>query len=409
MKLSKFILAGAIATVFAASAQAGNTYKLTVTGATTFRGAFHRAVLAAFPTCAWNYDSATATTNGGNIPDNATYQVYVVSNYPNSGDTTKIYSSFLGSGSGIAAVDGGTVSVIDDSQVGLVTGAVSSGTNCTGKLIANVAPRVTFSDVFQNSTTSANLAALNDDIVGVVPFVWVSSKNAPAGLTNVTSQVATLLLGAGKATASQFTGDVNDGQTVYLVGRASSSGTRITTALENKYGLGNQKNYDIVRTTGTGVAGSGNTIGVTSAGSTAGNGGQGSNGASVQVLSNPMNTTWAANNALVSYIGYGDYTSSVRLLSYNGVEFSADAVYNGQYTHWGYEHAFKATNWNTGVTVPTTSIPEGNQGDVIWGAIKTQLSAALAAGTEPAGLSNDIDTPIMMVTRANDGTVVSGL
>jgi len=396
MKLSKFILAGALATAFAVSAQAA-TYHIVVTGATTFRDAFHNAVLNAFPGASWVADQASATADGGI----GKYQIYMLVNKPSTGDTTYVQTSFAGSGSGISNVAKGTsVNVIDETKLvsftnGLqtISTAGASGATAWSPSVA----RVAFSDVFQANTTAKTPVLNNEETVGIVPFIWVCSTNAPAGLTNVTSQNAANILGGGQMLASQMTGNVDDsGTIVTLLGRKNDSGTRITTVMETGYGASNPlvgcKNYLTV--TGTSGADNGKIVGYT-ASSPADNIGGSSNGANMLAVATAPGS--AFTDVLLSYIGVGDLptgalVNSVRQLSYNGVAYSPDAIYNGAYTYWGYEHVYKANNWNV------SGQPEGTS-TVVWNAIKTGLAATLS----PFGL----DASLMTVSRGNDGATVA--
>ncbi len=74
-------------------------------------------------------------------------------------------------------------------------------------------------------------------IVGIVQFKWCAGRNIPAGLTNMTAQLARDLYGSGKAALALWTGLSTDhGTKIYAVGRDFDSGTRLTTFAETGVG-----------------------------------------------------------------------------------------------------------------------------------------------------------------------------
>jgi hypothetical protein len=61
-------------------------------------------------------------------------------------------------------------------------------------------------------------------------------------------------------------------------------------------------------------------------------------------LSNGIANTSSGNTFFVTYLGLGDATTAIgngaHALTFNGVPYSQDAVQEGQYTFWGYEHLY---------------------------------------------------------------------
>lgn len=90
----------------------------------------------------------------------------------------------------------------------------------------------------EQSATPYQSPTLENEKVGVLPFVWVSGRGTPAAMTNMTAQLARQLYAAGFHSSSAWTGDDADapisssfvtqpaGTTVYAGGRDTGSGTR---------------------------------------------------------------------------------------------------------------------------------------------------------------------------------------
>ncbi len=90
----------------------------------------------------------------------------------------------------------------------------------------------------EQAATPFQSPTLENEKVGVLPFVWVSGRGTPAAMTNMTAQLARQLYSAGFHSSSAWTGDDADapvdsmgatqpaGTTVYAGGRDTGSGTR---------------------------------------------------------------------------------------------------------------------------------------------------------------------------------------
>jgi hypothetical protein len=292
--------------------------------------------------------------------------------------------------------------------VGSASAASTGGTafgNNTGFATDTVAPDIAFSDVFfdtatqiiNQSTDTNTLGTPTDNIVGVVPFVFVANGSTDisaklSGLT-MTPQLFTYLWESGTIPLSFFTGVTTDStSTVYALGRDIDSGTRSTALAETGYGLNGSGNidvnngivqyfpYDNATDGNNDVAAGGDTVTGVIGDSTAagtvigamnfvpeenldayemptGDGGYYSGGN----LATALSATYSGSitkTALMTYLGVSDaktaLTSSVQaaqLMSYNGVTFipnptsgqlaaNAALIYSGKYSFWGYEHEF---------------------------------------------------------------------
>lgn len=239
MKLFKFLAASAAMLAFASSSFADVTLKFT--GSTAFRAAAHSAMrdmLTFGGGQGFAFDGTTLT--GAN---NSIFKGTIAGN-PGLGVVT-IKCSWSGSTGGIQTLTSGLTRPFYADSTPISAGGTAStpSSNLTDITIADI----TMMDT-QQSTTAFQSPALTDEVVGVLPFVWVASKDAPAGLTNMTAQLARQLYAAGFMSSSAFTNNNADapvnidgsmnaaGTTVYAAGRDNSSGTRTYALTETGIG-----------------------------------------------------------------------------------------------------------------------------------------------------------------------------
>jgi ABC-type phosphate transport system substrate-binding protein len=205
----------------------------------------------------------------------------------------------------------------------------------------------------------------------VVPFAWVKSVTGSSLVTNVTIQQLQTFLSNGQLPLSYFTGRTNDDATlIYLVGRDSGSGTRITTEKDALFSSTPQL-----------WAPDGSCNWSISAGFSSGSG-------LVTVLN-------GACGPALGYLGLSDavnVASGANIISYNGFKPFNGAigtpdfapVRKGQYSLWCYEHLYKRTSSTANVTSFRTGLA-------------TEINTDLATSTTA------IQTGTMQVTRNNDG------
>ncbi len=97
-------------------------------------------------------------------------------------------------------------------------------------------------DNLQASTNYTN-NPLDAERVGIIPFAFVAGRDAPAGLTNISPQLAQTLWTTGFCSAALFTNnaadasDIAGGTMVYPIGRDPFSGTRLVTFAESGIGV----------------------------------------------------------------------------------------------------------------------------------------------------------------------------
>ncbi|MGI9087093.1 MAG: hypothetical protein ACR2HH_05030 [Chthoniobacterales bacterium] len=361
MKLSKTLLASLLATAAVATASAQT--KIYVTGSTAFRSAAVSAITSVVGVAPSAYDGATSGVTSANNANAATWTGGTV-----GGQAVTIKASFSGSAGGIQTVAGS-----------LNVRFLVDGANTTAADPRNTAnpaevavPNVAFSDAFQGSTpfnrTFAGVTynTLADTQVGVVTFKWVASNGFPG--TNVNNIQLQQLFSAGFAPLALFTGNATGNgtvrtgdqlQVVYATGRDFDSGTRLSAFADSGVGaLATVVQYKptVSGNTITALAKYPiTTINGVSTGSL-GNGGE-SSGSSLRGFTNKVLTASAyqtedgsANGGfLLTYLGVSDATTVLPggsgagaapavELSFNGVPFSTNAVQQGSYSFWGYEH-----------------------------------------------------------------------
>lgn len=411
MKTSKTLLAAllALAAVGTASAQ----QKIYVTGSTAFRSATVGAITSVVGVAPSAFDGGTS---GVTSASNANAVTWTGGNI--GGAPVTIKASFSGSAAGIQTVAGNlNVRFLPD---GANTAATDPRNTSNPAEIA--IPDVALSDVFQGSTPfnrtflGVNYNALTDTPVGVVTFKWVASNGFTGN--NITDTQAQQLFSAGFAPLALFTGaaagngSVRSGdqlKVVYATGRDPDSGTRLTGFADTGIGaLATVKQYRAT-VSGTQVTALQlypiTTINGVSTGS-AGNSGE-SSGSTLRSFTNKTlaatayQTEDAAATAgyLLTYLGVSDANTVLPggsgagaapavELSFNGVQFSTNAVQQGNYAFWGFEHVdYRSTQ--TGI--------QKTFGDNL-------ANQLLSLST--ATLSPNISLSDMAVSRGGDGTPI---
>lgn len=351
MKSKALILAAAASLAVSTAALA--QVQFTITGSTAFRSI----VLDRVPTV---FDAGwTAVTNDATT-GKITYSGTMHSKIPSLGATqVKVRLSFSGSASGMLAVKNQTQ----------VSTAETPGVN------VNVTPDLAFSDVYPSSATPPiSETEVEVDQVGVVPFVF-ARNNALTGISNITREQAVLLMtasGDGGMPASYLGGASSS--PVYLTGRDSGSGTRIT--VEKVIGF---SGTPLLWTT---------------------------NGAGVLITTNGLSSgglvrgVVASKSQAIGYLGLGDFNviaGSATQLTYNGVPYSSANVANGSYSLWGYQHVVNRIN---GLSA--------NQG-LVRNAIINAIKDPTFQGTAAVYTGAFVPISSMTVERGVDGGPITSL
>ena len=412
MKNTKHILVAALAALSIGSASAETIY---VTGSTAFRSAANTALSTMTGATVLAQDNATLGSAGN-----------VNIRWVNGGLTNLVKVHWSGSEAGIQSIlkPSATFNYLPDSASGTVSSSIANDSH-----VGNIA----FSDTYQSTSIFNGTKAGDgfsyptvtaDTQVGVVAFTWVASKGFPG--SNINAQIARNLLANGFCSVALFTGNTANSQDVaYLLGRNRDSGTRLTTFAEMGYGANSGTIQFAVATNG--IPSTNNTAtlqGTTTTnslitypaefingvGAIAGNSGYSSGGTLCGFMTNgyapqpsflvdgtvnstPLGGVYTGNTYLIGYAGQSDADSKVSAglikLSYDGVAASQNAIIQGQYPFWGYEHCLKS---------PTAS------------ATATTFYNALCAkvlASSSATLSPNVALGDMQVSRAQDGGVIT--
>ena len=395
-KLLAVAAAVAVATISAATAQTPVVVR--ITGSTAFRTQTNLAiqqVLQAGYTSAYNGTSATGASR-------AIYKGNLIS----GGTLVTIKTSFGGSVGGIeAVVTGNTASYLPDNHPTSTTPIQNAPS--AGFPEVNEVPQVTMSDSFQSSTPFTSVT-LEQRIVGIVAFGWAVSTGAPAGVTNITSNQAQAIYGGvGYIPLAQFTGLATDRtatfpstwgnkpqnfggdhpRLIFGIGRNNDSGTRVIAFAESGIGVTStvsQFNPTIPTTGAVNTVSDQVLFGTTD--------GFSSGGTLADVLR--RTTVAGIGGWYVGYMGTSDlaratsttsatFAGPARALSFNGVFFSKDAVTEGKYTFWSYQHLL--TNPN---------------------ATQSVKNVASTLATQITQITSEIQLNEMRVARPTDGGVV---
>lgn len=371
MKKQALIAAASVA-VLGLAAQVNAQTSVYVTGSTAFRSQAVAAIEAAFDTGVTNI-----VTRGGTDEHSATYAI--LSGFV-SGAPFRVYTLWSGSEAGLAALSGTTVPDTDFNGnadtlpndvcyflLPTVTGASSSNPTSSETNTTSQAPDLSYADTSKavSFSKSASFTTFSNTVVGVVTFTYTKCTNSNAGfavwshLTNITHDQCKVEFG-GPQTAAFFTGIAADtNYNVYLVGRNKGSGTRVNVLADNGYGIATPVDQWVVdpKGTTTGVLSppfvATGAVDATIPGyqlveiNNAGfeSGGNVSADLSIDGCSASVDPISGNTGVItIGYLGIPDASKNSlgtsQWLTLNGVFESDDAIAQGQYTYWGYEHLY---------------------------------------------------------------------
>lgn len=367
--MMKRITALAFAATLFAAATAQAQVDIYMTGATAFRANAFRSITNLYGANPFQQNPNTATASSSN---RITWSGVMPGLF--SGQTVTVRANYSGSIEGIQSL----VQNLDEVFL-------ASSTDGVGTLLTNKAD-LAFSDVFQ-STTAFKTPALqptgNGAAVGVVPFVFFKSESSPVTVTNIGPAQYGTLFANGQQDLMTFTGDSADaGLPIYLVGRNTLSGTRLTVEKCSK-----------VPSTGLLYAPDGGCNWVLSPGFSSGSGVAG-------VFTGTCSDTPGVDPAALGYASLPDANTAVGggavIIAVEG-EFcntgtpaapNFSPVTTGLYNLWGYEHLYNKSGASANVTTFRTQL-------------KNKINTDLATSTSAIPLS------AMLVSRPSDGGPIS--
>ena len=369
-----------------------------LTGSTAFRASTHIAIQDILQT-GWTAGYSGSSLNGANqaifTGHTKTNNIYVI-----------IKTSWSGSVGGVQ-----TVSQQIPISTWLTNNTPQSTTGTSNNPVfydPPYVPDVCMSDGFQSSTPYPT-PALNDQIVGIVPFKWLINNGAAAAFgshTNITPELAQALWLNGSLPLALFTGNNADENTlIFAIGRDADSGTRLTTFAESGIGVFTAVEQ-WVPTNSSGIISAKNSAAMTGQELypqetintilyTQGHGGYSSGGDVAAVLKFTGNSLAAVGGYYLSYVGISDANNALAggatELQWNGVSYSTNAVQEGRYTFWGYEHLDYRSDYGT-VSSLGKQVADQIAGDIL--ATDAPASSGLLLGS-------------MNVSRATDGGLVT--
>ena len=303
-----------------------------------------------------NLDNATATK-----ANNYTMSGQMTGLF--GGQTVNVHVTWNGSGPAIQSLTGNGPCNFYNSATQGVTNLVSANVN------------VGFAVVFQ-SDYAYPTPVLNDSTYGATPTIFARSINAPASITNLTSQTLRNIEANGSLPLSFFTGNAADTTNIVWIMRDIGAAHRIISAKEAGF-TGNALAYNYTN--------------------------------SAWVLDTVGQLTWPVidkmltNSSVPPCITFLPPTEAAsipatNILSFNGVypfrgTFSTvtndySPTINGQYTCWGFEHIM-------------TTATSGNIAN-----FATNFETALASNIL-AGTAYSIPLSRMNVTRTSTGGLVT--
>jgi hypothetical protein len=256
---------------------------------------------------------------------------------------------------------------VPDSAIGVTGGWLVNSTSRSASGTPNANPSnidppttadVTFSDAFQSSSIYPKPALAgagsHSGVVGVIPFEWVAGNFAPGTppptFNNVTRQFAQSALQS-VAVLSQATGNTADSVLfIQVYGFDSDSGARVEEFAQTGFGItGNPVQYQPTIVNGT-ITSLDLWPAQTTDGQSYPQGNEGfSSGADqAAALNTPgMLTAAVAPGIMIGYLGISDAASVTNgtALKYQGIAYSQNAVEQGQYVLWAYEHIYYRSSY----------------------------------------------------------------
>jgi hypothetical protein len=255
MKTKYLLLAGILGILSAATAGAQTVIYISGAPAarTPFSSALYRVLTAGVSgtggtiTYAYSGTSKTTLTTANAL---AFYGGHVVTTSGTIPVTVEV--SYVGSSAGIQAVaDQQSVQFLSGTDTAASSPYAEPNGNTNAAQYQSAVPNFTVSDEFQGSTpwlgtntlnTNFNSAqvykSLHSDVVGILPYEFVTNVDAPSSITNITPNQAQTLFEQGLLPLAQLTGNSADGNGyIYAVGRDIGSGLRTVFLSESGIGV----------------------------------------------------------------------------------------------------------------------------------------------------------------------------
>jgi hypothetical protein len=385
MKMTKIMSASAVLLGLTVASQAQTTIYLS--GSTAFRTQIYNGLKDLGLTLSTASSTSPAGNNSEFYSGTVTATSFNGQAINETGDSFNIFCAFTGSAEGINTLANpqgpGNTSPPYTSSTGSAVSYTGGADLAMSDVLYSTTQYATAAGNANggNGLTEAAAYDINPNGPGgmaVVPFAFATTEYALTnGVTNVTDNLVNALLSSGKIDLSFFSGNAGDSNyNVYLVGRTNDSGTRYTAQLVSGYNTA-----AAVKQYALGVAGENDTAGhyppgiqtnaFTTVGQTnfvlVGNDGYASGGNIAKVLSAaPV----SSNGIAIGYVSWADITGNMTSgvggpIAFNGIPatsvnpvnwtttsaWNTNALFNGAYTYWSYEHMYENPNVSSGSTI----------------------------------------------------------
>lgn len=400
MKTLPILAAGALALGLLTPASAQTVVKFT--GSTAFRTQTITAILTILGGTGTGAATLPAGSRYGYNGTSRTGANFLVAEGVYQGNPIIVKMSFGGSNGGIQTTAGSLPVPYHITSPAFLATLTQGGTQnlptptSDPSAFANEIPDVAMMDTDQSATPfnetflGVNYTTLTATRVGVIPYKWIATGNAPAGMTTMTPLLAQAQwTGQGTLPLALYTGAAADRATlVYATGRNGDSGTRNAAFTESGIGAtAGVQQFDPAtgnlypQATLNGIV------------YEAGNGGESSGGTVASKMRNAPN-----NRVYVSYVGLNDANTATgattpqnpgtpcKELAWNGVLYSPERVIDGLYTFWTYQNL----GYRESYTGPGKAFADA-------------VAAQIVNETSPILLNQ------MQVTRLADGELVTPL
>lgn len=307
-----------------------------IAGEALFRGSVHSRIQAMLPGGAYAYYGTGSAGAGLDSADQAIFTgVY-------QGETYVIRTSWLrpASAAMLSLKNGkGSPLVFLPSDIPQAPGGLA----LEGPGNAHGVPDIIISDL-SPETAGVGPLAVDDHWVGVVPYVWLANQGAPAALANMTPQLVENLYSKGGLPLSFFTAEPADRSArVFPLGMPPFAGARVTAMIQSNLEVGRSVMQYQPVVSGREIV---SHVPWPQGAHATGDGGFPVAGTA---MADVMACSSSSSQVGGYYVGYASAkdlpagSSGAKVLSWNGVAYSVQAVQQGSYTFWSYEHCLFPT------------------------------------------------------------------
>ncbi len=354
MKASKTLLVALIGGLVSTASHA--QVELDITGGQTFKSAVINRVYTIFDGGAANTASNAVDTSHITFSGTASGAL--------GGNPTSVVVRL-----GFTTTGQGLIDLAESNLVGFARSIPEGG----GSVLISNPANVAFSDIFPGTATPPQNAALfNEQIIGVVPFVFVGHNDL--AFSNLTREAAISFWEfSGQITEDFFVTNGNPSKIIYDIARTPDSGTRIVSEKVAAF-VGTPQVYNAQYQPTNGYTTSSSQVGA---------------------IANTPNSLGVAG--IADYLASGNPGASTFLLKYEGYAPTPTNVVLGLYPVWSYDHAY---------TLKTGPHAVSGLQSNLFQALASALTNDTYQTTNPNYTNSFVALSHMAVDRQGDGTVI---